>query len=222
MDPNWLSVSEVAQRLGVSQARVRQRIADGSLAADRISGRWLIPAASVRAVSNVGRSRPLSEPMAWAVLRYLADTEIDIDWLTASERLRARTYADRLRNDSDPAPIMRAWLKSRANRRLLRAAEGDLAELVADDRIRLSGVMLPDSGLVTQDIVEGYVSPADVESIVDDYFLVSAVGRDANVILHVADARVDPASVAVIAADLAEHNGPREDGRVEELVHGAR
>ena len=180
MDPNWLSVSEVAQRLGVSQARVRQRIADGSLAADRISGRWLIPAASVRAVSNVGRSRPLSEPMAWAVLRYLADTEIDIDWLTASERLRARTYADRLRNDSDPAPIMRAWLKSRATADCFARLKAIWPSLLPTTvfACRASCFLTRVSSLRTssRDMSRRRTSK---RIAFDDYFLVSAVGRDA-------------------------------------------
>ena len=69
------------------------------------------------------------------------------------------------------------------------------------------------------------VAPGHVlgyDGAVNDYFLVPADSGEANVVLHVADALVDPASPAVIAADLAEHNGPREDGRVEELLRGLR
>jgi hypothetical protein len=224
MNANWLSVPELALHLGISEGRVRQRIADGSLPAESISGRWTIPVASLRAISDVRWNRPLSERMAWAVLRYLVGNaeSADIDWLAASERLRARGYANRLRNDADPAPLMRAWFKKRADRQVFRAAKDDVGDLLSDDRVRLSGLALRDSGIVAPGIVEGYVSPQAFLGLVEDYFLVAAEGADANVILHVTIPMVDPATAPVIAADLADYNGPREDGRVEELVHAVR
>jgi hypothetical protein len=162
--------------------------------------------------------------MAWAVLRYLEadDPGVDIGWLVASERLRARRYAARLRDDVDPAPLMRAWLNKRAHRRGFRAAGDDLADLAADRRVRQSGLALPLSGMVAVDVLEGYVDPGDVQHLVDDYFLIPDSGVDANVVLHVAKPLVDPASWPVVAADLAEHNRAREDGRVEALVRGSR
>jgi len=222
MDVSWLSVPEVAERLGVSERRVQQRIADGSLPAERISGRWIVPASAIRGVSSVP-GRPLGSTMAWGVLGYLTARDYKMEpYLRSSERHAARQYANKLRHERYPAPLMRAWLKKRSERRLLRAAPPDRSDLRNDERMRLSGLSLPEAGIVAGDIVEAYISPNLFDDVVNDYFLVPAASGEANVILHVADALVAPASPAVIAADLAEHNGPREDGRVEELLRGLR
>lgn len=45
--PNLLSVSEVAQRQGVSRQAILQRIEAGSLPASRVGTAWVIPAAAV-------------------------------------------------------------------------------------------------------------------------------------------------------------------------------
>lgn len=222
MDMDWLSVPEVAERLGVSERRVQQRIAEGSLPAERISGRWAIPVSAIRTVGNVP-GRPLSSSMAWGVLGYLTapDEEVEPN-LRASERHAARQSANKLRHEKNPAPLMRAWLKNRGVRRPLRAAPADLPDLLSDERLHLSGLSQPGAGIVAGDIVEAYVNPDDFENVVSDYFLVGAPIGEANLILHVAKPLVNPASPAVIAADLAEHNGPREDGRVKELLRGLR
>lgn len=220
MNSNLLSVPEAARRIGVSEARVKQRIADGSLAAERVSGRWAIPASALRSATNVRHARPLSGRMAWAVLYYLGPGGDDsaLADMVPAERHRARTYANRLRHDDDPASLMRAWFKHRAERSLFRVASDDLDDLRHDARARLAGVSLPDSGVVAPGVVELYASPEDAEELINEYFLVPAAGGDANVVIHIARARIDPASPAVIAADLAEHNGSREDNRVAELV----
>lgn len=219
MDADWLSVSEAAERLGVTERRVRKRIDEGSLPAERIAGRWAIPASAIREIGNVP-GRPLGETMAWGVLAYLDTYDFGVTPFLASpsERYAARTYANKLRNEKHPAPLMRAWLKNRGARRLLRAAPADLADLRDDDRLYLSGLSQPAAGIVAGNLVEAYVSPDDLDDLVNDYFLVSASSGEANVIFHRAKPLVDPSSPAVIAADLAEHNGPREDGRVEELM----
>jgi excisionase family DNA binding protein len=222
MDVDWLSVPEAAQRLGVSERRVQQRIAEGSLPAERIAGRWAIPASAIRTVGNVP-GRPLSASMAWGVLGYLTTRDYQVEpYLRASERRAARQSADRLRHEKHPAPLMRAWLKNRGVRRTLRAAAPDLPDLRSDERLHLSGLSQPGAGIVAGDVVEAYVSPDDFDNVISDYFLVGAPRGEANVILHVAEPLVDPSSPAVIAADLAEHNGPREDGRVNELLRGLR
>lgn len=62
----------------------------------------------------------------------------------------------------------------------------------------------------------------DLAGLRTDYLLV----RDAtpNVVFHVVDGDLSGvvASIGVLAADLAEHAGPREDGRVAEIVRGLR
>jgi excisionase family DNA binding protein len=215
-----LSVPEAARRLGVSEVRVRQRIKDGSLAAERVGGRWVVKASSLSRASGRLHSRPLSQRMSWAVLSVLAGSAPQV---SAQERSRAYAYARRLLSAEDPAPLMRAWFSARAERNHYRAAEADVPDLLDDERLVKSGVSAPRSGIVAQGIAEGYVRPDDLDDIIDEYFLLPAHSEAANVVLHVAD--VDPKQALaglgpLVAADLAEHGGPREWSRVRELVEG--
>ncbi|NYG05898.1 excisionase family DNA binding protein [Phycicoccus badiiscoriae] len=68
-----LSVPEAASRLGVSPARVRQRIADGSLVAEKVGGRWLVDLSVVQ--SKPRRGRPAKSSVVWDAIR-LADVAL--------------------------------------------------------------------------------------------------------------------------------------------------
>ena len=59
---SMLSVSECAQILGVSTARVRQLIANGSLEATKVGRSWVLPEVAVydRLLKNPSSGRPLS------------------------------------------------------------------------------------------------------------------------------------------------------------------
>jgi hypothetical protein len=131
------------------------------------------------------------------------------------------------------ASQLRIFLGGRAERLLLRAAPGDLADLRPDERISLAGLSSPESGIVSGDVVEAYVEIASVESLVEDYLLDRvAHENDANVVMHVVghdivrevpplwrEAAVLP---ILLAADLAEHRRPREQARAAELMGALR
>jgi len=215
-----ISVAEAAQRLGVSKRRILARIADGSLPAERIGNQWTInPADAQPALS----SRPMSNAMAWALLAYLAGDEPA--WVSPGERHRLKQRSARLVAADDPAALLRAWLSRRARRLKMQVAPADAADLRQDDRLSPSGVSAPGSGIVAKGFVEGYVRPGDLEDLVKEYFLVEAEGRHGNVVLHVVDEIPDNSALhdswALLAADLAEHSGARERGRVLELVRSA-
>lgn len=212
-----LSVPEAARRLGISEARVRQRIKDGSIAAERIGGRWVVEGSSLPRVEKHVHSRPLSPKMAWAVLDVLAGKRPDV---RPEQAVRVRRYAHKIRHAEDPAPLMRAWFKRRADRRHFRVASADIADLSADSRVRLAGLSGPGSGIVAQGLVEFYVDSDHLNDLIDDYFLVSAKQGQANVIVHVGPKHLidDKNAPAVIAADLADHAGPRESARVREII----
>jgi excisionase family DNA binding protein len=230
-----ISVAEAARRLGVGVQRIHQRINDGSLRAIRIGHQWvideefLVPASESRAPG-----RPLSHRSAWALLAASRADETFLKELAPVERARAR---DRLRNllvHSMPgtavsAPEVRAVasslrlsLRNRAERRLYRASPRDLPDVRDDNRIVLSGLSHPRSGIASGGLVEGYVASADLDAVVGDYLLSAVVApTDANVVLHVASAvRPDSDDIAplLLAADLAEHRGPREEIRAAELL----
>jgi excisionase family DNA binding protein len=225
-----VSVAQAAQRLGVSVPRIHQRIADGSLVAERIGSQWVVDERSLLRVQERSKpGRPHSARSAWAVI---AVSEKDRDRIGPggpAASARARMQLKRLLEPAelpasgeeavgDLAVSLRSVFRNRAQRRLLRASPADLADLRADDRWALL-VDLGASGIASADI-EGYLGESDVDGVVRDYLLVEADG-DANVVLHVIpDAQYPyPESRLRLAADLAEHRGPREEARAAELLH---
>lgn len=97
-------------------------------------------------------------------------------------------------------------------------------DLRADERLHLSGLSVPDSGVIAHDVIEGYVFSRDVEGLLDDYFLVRPDGARGNVFLHVIheEAQGVPRAIDIawplVAIDLAEHSGARERERAAELL----
>lgn len=225
-----VSVAQAAERLGVSVPRIHQRIADGSLSAERIGSQWVVDERSLLRIQERSKAgRPYSARSAWAVIAASEDDSDRVGGSVPAVSARARMQLKRL---LEPAaePVadeeavrnlvvsLRSVLRNRAGRRLLRAAPADLADLRADERWAMM-VDLGSSGIASPD-VEGYLAESLVEGILKDYLLVEA-DRDANVVLHVvSDGQYPyPGSRLRLAADLAEHRGPREEARAAELLH---
>ncbi|GEP32784.1 hypothetical protein NSZ01_05520 [Nocardioides szechwanensis] len=225
-----VSVAQAAERLGVSVPRIHQRIADGSLSAKRIGSQWVVDERSLLRIQERSKAgRPYSARSAWAVI---AASEDDSDLVGVSGPAVSARVRMRLQRLLEPAaePVaheevirqlvvsLRSVLRNRAGRRLLRAAPADLADLRADERWAMI-VDLGSSGIASPD-VEGYLAESLVEGILKDYLLVES-DRDANVVLHVvSDGQYPyPDSRLRLAADLAEHRGPREEARAAELLH---
>lgn len=221
-----VSVAEAASRLGVGVARVHQRIGDGSLRAERIGSQWVIDELSLLQIAE-GRAagRPLSTRSAWALIA-LADGNPDwAEELAPVERGRAKArLAQLLASVADPpatesevrqvATMLRGWFRNRADRRLYRADEADLVGVRADGRWVRLGLDADASGIGAAGIAEGYLAEPDVTGLTAAFLLVPAYA-DANVVMHVVPEgrRVDPQSSLLLAADLAEHRGPREEMR---------
>src|SRR5882757_7119429 len=193
-----VSVAEAAKRLGVGVPRVHQRIADGSLRAERIGSQWVVDELSLlRVAERKSAGRPL-----FALVAKPPKSEEDVRRI---------------------AGVLRSWFRSRASRELYRAASADLPGLREDVRwAALGGLSAAASGIGAGDLVEGYVAEADVKSLSDDFLLVPAE-RDANVVVHLLPEgrRAYPDSRLLLAADLAEHRGPREERRAIELLREA-
>lgn len=225
-----VSVAQAAERLGVSVPRIHQRIADGSLIAERIGSQWVVDERSLLHIQERSKpGRPHSARSAWAVI---AVSEKDRDRMRPSGSAawaRARMRLERLLESAemsgsgekavgDLAVSLRSMFRNRAQRRLLRAAPADLADLRADARWAML-VDLGAIGIASAD-VEGYLPESQVAGVVGDFLLVEA-DSDANVVLHVIpEAQYSyPDSRLRLAADLAEHRGPREEARAAELLH---
>jgi excisionase family DNA binding protein len=231
-----IGVAEAARRLGVGVPRIHQRIADGSLSAERVGSQWVIDETSLpSAQESCIPGRPLSQRSAWALVAVSQADRRALEALAPSERSRAKSRFLQLSTHSVAdvalsedqihalAALLRAWLRNRAERHLYRASPIDLPDLRADGRLTISGVSHPVSGFAAGDLVEGYVDPDDVGAVVDAYLLSPVTAGDqGNVVLHVVPkalaGSVDDIAPLLLAADLAEHRGPREEARAAELV----
>lgn len=211
-----LSVAQFAERKGISARRVQAMIADGRLPAAKVGGRYVIEGAELSHEPRLARS--MSAPMAWAFLRLWAG-DVDSN-LSATERARLIARMQRLRESDVPARLLRSWLGLRAKRELFWVDPRDVGDLRTDPSVQPSGVSDPRSHLSAGAEVEGYVRSIDLAGLRSDYLLV----RDPapNVVLHVVEHEIATvhASIGVLAADLADYLGPREDARVADIVRG--
>jgi excisionase family DNA binding protein len=208
-----VGVDEVAARLGVSTRRVRTLIDVGRIPARRLSGRWLIDEASVP--RSVFVARPMSPRVAWALISILSGESPD--GLSQPERSRLLSRYRHMLAASDRSAVLRSWLPKRALLMRRSVAPGDAAELLADSRVARSGISDPRSGMSSSGEVEAYVSPRDMDRVMAQYLL-SDVGRP-NVWLHVSDHTLaEPVPLGLVVADLADHDGSREDANVERLL----
>jgi excisionase family DNA binding protein len=178
LDPlSSLSVSEAADRLGVSPLAVRQHIASGRLAAIK-RGRdwWLDPQAVDRMVrQRPGSGRPLSSAMAWAVVL-----------LASGEDAAARKVAGRDRYWSR----VRAWLRDhqlceyaarlrdRAETEQFDAHPSELKRILDRPDVMITGASAADVvGLVgVASIVEVYAPAGRRGAIVDEHGLLPGRG----------------------------------------------
>ncbi len=224
-----VSVAEAAKRLGVGVPRIHQRIADGSLRAERIGSQWVVDELSLLRVAERRQAgRPLSARSAWALLA-VAEGDVDaLARLAPVERVRARArlvalasiVAQAPRGEEDVRRVacaLRSMLRNRAERALLKAAVADLPSLREDPR--WESVVSPSASGIASSDVEGYLAGEVVKSLSRD-FLLTPADSDANVIIHILPhgQRAYPASKLQLAADLAERRGPREELRAAELL----
>lgn len=218
-----ISSAEAARRLNVSERRVRALLEEGRIPAQRVSGRWVIDESDVsRYQPGSPAGRPLSERSAWLlVLRawVVVDRRAPAPELSPIEKYRVNRRLERLQESPDPLGVIRSLLAKRAEKVELSSSPSDLVQLREDPRIRLSGVSHPDSGLLSNSELEAYVCRKDFESLIKDWFLVKApAGQRSNVLLHVAADVPDELPPLVIAADLAERPGVREQQAAREII----
>jgi hypothetical protein len=207
-----VSVPDAARLMGVSVARARRLAAEGRVRARLVGGRWLVDAASLPSAPR--RSRPMSPRMAWALV-VLSDGG-GPDWVEPRESYRLRRALDRLAADDEPELLLRSWLASRADRRRLSAS--DAHALRSDARVVLSGLSDERAGLSAAGDVEGYVLADDADALIRDHLLIDA-GPSVDVVLHVSPVLPEvPVPLLLVAADLADHDGPRELARARELI----
>ena len=208
---SMLGVVEASVELGVSPRRVRQMLADGVLAGERVGRAWVIGSEQLHQPGHrrpeVGR--PWSPASAWAVLA-MADGEKPI--LSPVERSRAgKRLAEGLQSVS-------GRLGARAERRSFYAHPsvlGRLADVPGVVRAGISAGSAHGVDLVVGGEFEGYVRDRDLDGLVSRYGLDSDAARP-NVLLRVVDDIAWPfqpgqgsAGRSVVAVDLLESDDPR-------------
>lgn len=206
-----LPVSDAAQRLGVSDQRVRAMISSGSIDAEKVAGAWLIPATSLArlAASRRQGGRPLSTASAWALL-LLASGE-PVGW--ASARVQSRMAAA-----LDDHGLSGAFgkLDCRAARHAYQAHVAELPRLAGSADLMLGGVSAAGAyklGLQGGDELEAYVAAGAIERVAKCHGLVA--DGEPNVMLRAVPDDIWPivhrriAPIAAVLADLAEHSDAR-------------
>jgi hypothetical protein len=138
--------------------------------------------------------------------------------LDAQERYFVDRYRGRIADSEDPPRLLHSWLRSRQIRVVnLAGNQSDLPGLVDDELVLPSGISDERAGLSSASEFEGYVGSDDLDEFVRRNLLVPS--SSPNVRIHVVDMLPSrPAQLGLVIADLADWNGPREDGRVVELL----
>ena len=207
MRVDLVPVSEAARRLGVNRYRIHQRIAAGSLRAEKVGSIWLVDARDLRPGR---RSRPMSPRMARALAELYDGGSPAV---SGSELARLKVKVEALHEvpEEDLAARVSAWLADRAQRVEVAVHPQDVGQLRADRRLAPSGVSDPRAGLSSSADVEAYVGMGDLPGLADDYFLdLDQRPDDPNVVLHVVEGGVSIPPRLFSAADLFDRAGARE------------
>jgi hypothetical protein len=207
----------------MSERRVRALLEEGRIPGQRVSGRWVIDDADVaRYPPGNPAGRPLSQKSAWDLIRHARNAAahgVPGHGLSPVEKHRLNQRLERLRESPDPLGLLRSLLAKRAEKAEFSSSPADLGELREDQRIHISGVSHPGSGLLSNSELEAYVSRKEFDSLIKDWFLVKpAAGQRPNVILHVAEEVPNELPPLVVAADLAERPGVREQQAARDIL----
>jgi excisionase family DNA binding protein len=208
---DWLSVAEAAQRLGVSERRVRQLLDAGELAVGWVGPYRVIDEASVRrrASSRPGAGRPLGQPLAWIVIDVLSHPG------SAAARPKDRRLRHRLRRVLVEEHSVAEWallLRRRAVQHRYWGHPGIVSDLRVDRRVSSGGARAAAAHGLDVSVVDdvgGYVDHAALHEIEQDFALEPDVRGD--VLLCAYDASLlgapiggKPIPVAAAALDLLD------------------
>lgn len=211
VDP--ISISEAAQVLELSPARVRAMASGGQLSASKIADRWLVERASVEQRKRRGAhgGRRFAPRNAWALLMLASGEEVEGIDPSVRSRLRRALALEGL---AGLAPR----LSRRAEVSLYRAHPGEIRHLIKDPVLMRSGISAAashDVGLVSGSEADGYLPEAELRRFIKEHAL-SPAGFDGNVCLRVVPDDVwailiglSVAPEAAVALDLAEESDPR-------------
>lgn len=206
----YISTSEAAVLLGVSERRLQAMAEEGMVSATKISGRYLFERSELEDLSRIERrdGRPLAPRTIWMVLLHASGERvprgIGRGAKPALDLLRARGLIG-LRHD----------LRHRGERRAFRVHPGVLDRLRDSPELVLSGISAAHEhglGLGSSGEVEAYVRVSDVEDLTTNFALTPS--SDGPVVMRAVEddawmlsTRFAP--IAAVALDLADARDAR-------------
>jgi excisionase family DNA binding protein len=224
-----VGLGEAAERLGVSQRRVRAMIAAGRLDAQKVQGRWLVEPGSLERVADIPRrdGPPWSPVLAWAYLQFLDGDPHALDRLSRVSRHRVRQRASAALDLNELAAIAlrraETW-RCRAHPSVV----NDLLHAGVRSGLSAADALGVGLGIRSGEHADVYLPRSRARQLVEELGLVPAGGRDVNAIVRaVPDAawRLDHRAFApllAVALDLAEHGDPRCREAADRLAGRAR
>lgn len=175
-----LSVSEAAERLGVSRQRALALVHAGELPARLIGGRWVLMLEDVdELVGARSNGRPMAGRIAWGLLDLLEGG--NAQWLTASERSRLRS---RLRSRPSIEQVSH-WVRRRSRVLWLRGHTAALPRLLAFEGAVPAGASAPGQDIVDPGRVEVYLRQDSAEQAIRKLALRSVSRQEANAVVKV-------------------------------------
>lgn len=209
--PGFVSVTDAARRLGVTESRVRQLIGRRELRAQNVRGLWLVQVEDVerRKALAPAPGRRLTPARVWGLL-YLA-AGLPAPWLDRSARYRLRSLLKARRLTS-----LRSRLTARGVPLAMRAHPSQLRSLRDEPLLMLTGPTAAAElrlGLLAGEVVEAYVDTDRLDELVRRYHL--RASREPNVLLRVVPTFAPEwppahhAPLSAIALDLIDDPDPR-------------
>lgn len=200
-----MSVSEAAERLGVSTRQVQHLVASGEL---RALARGIVDRTAVErllAVRGGSHTRAWSEPTAWGAISLLSGG--DARWMGSAQQSRLRS---RLRATTSGELVAKARGRAEVTRYRAHSSSGQHLLGVLVHATNTAGRL----GLAETNDIDGYIASQDVAGVVRAHGLIR--DDDGRVVLRATTMNLgivrDLANRALVLAglDLAESLDPRE------------
>jgi len=241
---DWLSVADAADELGVGERQVRRLVQAGVLPAERLGDVWLVSRAAVRdrARAIPAAGRPLSAPMAWAVLTVVDAALRDPDDASNRQHLahvldeipdrKVRHQLRSLLTAAPPSERWPQWLARRASRRRVWVHPGVLDRLASDARLRPGGgfaAAAHGAGIASGPPRRFYVDDNDADAVLADYHArldaegdIELMVIPRNVPAALRPTAAEPVPLAIALTDLLGSADAREQHVATEWLDPAR
>lgn len=223
MARDLISVNDAAHELHVDPSWVRALIANGSLAAEKVAGRWLVDPVGVRERQRDPRpaGRPLTARNAWVLILEASGEppEKDVDPLVRWRMRRSLTHPG--------LAAMRPRLVGRAKPNHLWGLDSELKRLLGSKEVVVSGSSAAGKlglELAAPNTLDAYVPEQKLDRLIREHALEPAHPSQANLTLRAVPREAwmiggrKLAPRAAVALDLASYPDSRSARVGRELL----